>query len=52
MVKVVALLERLVRVRSRFFSLDDMVRIFAATGAHIDHTEGDLGNNVRLIIGR
>ncbi len=50
-VKVAGLLERLLGVRSRFFSLADMVRIFEATGAAIEYTEEGLGTNVRLVIG-
>jgi ubiquinone/menaquinone biosynthesis C-methylase UbiE len=49
-VKVAALLERLLGVRSRFFSLPDMVRIFEAAGATIEYTEEGLGTNVRVVI--
>jgi len=49
-VKLAALLERLLRVRSRFFSLRDMERMFAASGARVARTENDQGTNVRLII--
>ena len=51
-VKVAAFLERLLRVRSRFFSLPDMVRIFTASGAQITETEAGPGTNVRLIVSR
>jgi demethylmenaquinone methyltransferase/2-methoxy-6-polyprenyl-1,4-benzoquinol methylase len=51
-VKVAALLERLLRVRSRFFSPADMAGIFAASGGHIAYVEDDPGTNVRLIITR
>jgi demethylmenaquinone methyltransferase/2-methoxy-6-polyprenyl-1,4-benzoquinol methylase len=51
-VKLAGLLERLLRVRSRFFSLADMVSIFAACGADTTLTENGPGTNVRLIITR
>lgn len=51
-VKVIGLLERLLQVRSRFFSYGDMERIFAQRGGRIAYTDNDLGNNVRLIITR
>jgi ubiquinone/menaquinone biosynthesis C-methylase UbiE len=51
-VKLAGLLERLLRVRSRFFSLDDMARIFATSGAHIAYRENGPGVNARLIITR
>ncbi len=51
-VKLAGLLERLLRVRSRFFSLTDMVRIFTTSGAHITDSEDGPGSNVRLTITR
>ena len=50
-VKVAALLERLLGVRSRFFSPADMVRIFQAAGASIESAQEGLGTNVRVVIG-
>ena len=51
-VKVVALLERLLGVRSRFFSLADMHHIFTQRGGEVTFSESGPGTNVRLIVTR
>jgi ubiquinone/menaquinone biosynthesis C-methylase UbiE len=51
-VKVVALLERLLLMRSRFLSLPDLKRLFEAYGATILPTEQGIDYNVRLILSR
>ena len=51
-VKFAALLERLLLMRSRFFSLTDLMRLFEASGAAILSTDQGLDYNVRLILSR
>ena len=51
-VKFAALLERLLLMRSRFFSLTDLIRLFEASGATILSTDQGLDLNVRLILSR
>jgi demethylmenaquinone methyltransferase/2-methoxy-6-polyprenyl-1,4-benzoquinol methylase len=51
-VKLAALLERLLRIPSRFFSPADMAGILHSSGGRILASEQDLGTNVRLVLSR
>lgn len=51
-VKFAALLERLLRMRSRFFSPQDMARLFERGGARIVQLEQEPGTNVRFVLSR
>jgi demethylmenaquinone methyltransferase/2-methoxy-6-polyprenyl-1,4-benzoquinol methylase len=51
-VKFAALLERLLRMRSKFFSPADMVRIFERSGADVLRVDYGSGTNVRFVLSR
>jgi SAM-dependent methyltransferase len=51
-VKLAALLERLLLLRSRFLSLSDLMCMFTTDGAAILSTEERLDSNVRLVMSR
>lgn len=51
-VKFAGLLERLLRMRSRFLSPSDMMRVFEAAGALVLELDEGAGTNVRLVMTR
>ncbi|MBM4430944.1 MAG: methyltransferase domain-containing protein [Chloroflexi bacterium] len=51
-IKWVALAERLLRMRSRFFSLPDLLRLFQAQGAAVLAVEEEVDHNVRVVLSR
>ena len=51
-VKLAGLLERLLRMRSRFLKPDDMVHVLRNAGAHIIAVYHDGGANVQLVVTR